>query len=111
MSLSNLIVNLLSGVGDPKIRSEVSSSIWYLYEVYARGRASDEEIKNDLFEICSLVLSLTRTDLIEEELRKEAWRLADELLRAFKIESLRRRLMLKFAPRPSEGGPRLGGLL
>ena len=112
MSLHNLIINLISGITDPRARSEIAATLRYLYEVYASGRAGVEEIRNDLFEVCSLILSLTRADLTEEEIRNEAWKYADELLRSFKLESLRRRMFLRYAPR--EGGGRggfSGGLL
>lgn len=94
-----MIMNLISGISDPTARTDLAASIRYLYELYASGKVGDEEIRNDLIEICSLVLSMTRADLIEEEIRKEAVRYADELLRAFKLESLRRRLFFRYGTR------------
>lgn len=104
MSVRAKVLNLLSGITDPAIRIDVSSTIFYLMDVYASGSAKEAEIKQSLFEICFDVIRATRPDLIEEEAREEAQKMADELMSAFKMETLRRRVSASFRAR---GLPRI----
>ena len=104
MSLRAKVLNLLSGVTDPVIRVDVSSTIFYLADIYASGSAKEAEIKQSLFEICFDVIRATRPDLIEEEARQEAQKMADELMSAFRTETLRRRISTRFRAR---GLPRI----
>ena len=104
MSVRAKILNLLSGITDPAIRIDVSSTIFYLMDIYASGSAKEEEIKRALFEICFDVIRATRPDLIEEEARQEAQKQADELMSAFRMETLRRRVSASFRAR---GLPRI----
>lgn len=96
MSLQAKILNLLSGISDPGIRMEISKTIFYLYNVYVSGGAPEEEIRNDLREICTLVISEKEPMLSPDELKKKVDKMVDELIRAFKLESMTRRTMLKF---------------
>mgnify|MGYP000719327481 FL=1 len=104
MSVRAKILNLLSGITDPTIRVDVASTIYYLMDIYASGSAKEGEIKQSLFEICFDVIRATRPDLIEEEARQEAQKMADELMSAFRMETLRRRVSVGFRAR---GLPRI----
>lgn len=104
MSLQAKVLNLLSGITDPMIRMDVSSTIYYLMDVYASGSASEEEVRRSLFEICLDVIRFTRPDLVEEEAREQANKFVDELIAAFRIETLRRRVATSFR---SRGLPRV----
>jgi len=104
VSVRAKILNLLSGITDPLIRVDVASTINYLMDIYASGSAKEEEIKRSLFEICFDVIRATRPELIEEEAREEAKKLADELIGAFRMETLRRRVSVRFRAR---GLPRI----
>ena len=96
MSLQAKILNLLSGISDPGIRMEISKTIFYLYNVYVSGSVPEEEIRNDLREICTLVISEKEPTLSPDELKKKVDKMVDDLIRAFKLESMTRRTMLKF---------------
>lgn len=99
MSLQAKILNLLSGIGDPLVRMDIASSIHYLSDIYASGSAKEEEVRNSVYEICYDVIRATRPELIEEEARDEAKRMTDEIMSAFRMETLRRRISTRFRAR------------
>lgn len=96
MSLQAKILNLLSGIDDPGIRIEISRTIYYLYNVYKNNIASEESIKNDLMEICLLIVQEKEPALSPEDQKKKAEKLANEILNAFKLETLTRRKLLRY---------------
>jgi len=96
MSLQAKILNLISGIDDPGLRIEISRTIYYLYNVYVSGAAPEESIRNDLIEICTLIVSEKEPTLLPDEQKKKAEKLANELLNAFKLESMSRRTIAKY---------------
>jgi len=96
MSLQAKILNLLSGISDPGIRMEVSKTIMFLFNVYRSGVASEDDIKSDLVEICTTVIAEKEPTLSPEEIKKKAEKMAQEILNAFKLESITRRAMTKY---------------
>ncbi|RLC76724.1 MAG: hypothetical protein DRJ03_28090 [Chloroflexi bacterium] len=96
MSLQAKILNLLSGIDDPGIRIEISRTIYYLYNVYKNNIASEESIKNDLMEICLLIVQEKEPTLSPEDQKKKAEKLANDILNAFKLETLTRRKILRY---------------
>jgi len=99
MSLQAKILSLISGITDTVVRVDVASTINYLYEVYASGRVKGEEVRRELFAVCSDVVSGVHPELSEEEVRRIANGMADEFMRIFRVESLRRRIMARFRGR------------
>jgi len=100
MSLSNQILSLISGITDPAVRMDIASTIRYLYDVFCSGKVSDDEIKNSLYEICKDVITATKPDLLPDEASNLAKAKAEELLKAFRIESLSRRVQVRFKGSP-----------
>jgi len=92
MSLQALVLSLIDGITDPALRAEISSTIFFLAEVFESGKVSEKEIYNDLREIVSTVLDITQPDLFGEEKRKRVEELAKQLMTAIKARTLRTRL-------------------
>jgi len=99
MSLSQKVLALVSGIDNPRVRFDTMSTINFLFDLYNSGRISEEELRTDLADICSTVLAETNPELAEDEVRKRANTLADELARIMKVEGLRRRTLARFASR------------
>ena len=91
MALRDLVLSLIARIRDPTIRADISSTIYYLKDVYSTGRVSEEEILNSLFEVINDVLAFVQPELTEEERRERAVVLARQFLSAIKLETLRRR--------------------
>jgi len=91
MSLQAKILSLISGISDTVVRVDVASTINFLYEVYASGRAKGEEVRRELYAVCSDVVSGVHPELSEEELLNmdidELWR---RIEKAFGVNDIRR---------------------
>jgi hypothetical protein len=87
---------LISGIDDPKVRLDVAQTINFLAGVYSSGRINDNQLRDDLFEICSDVIAMSNPDLDAEEVRKRASVVAEELFRAIRIESVARRIGVRY---------------
>jgi hypothetical protein len=98
MSLQAKIMTLLSGISDPVVRIDIATTINYLFSVYASGRSNENEIRDALYDVLLDVVRATHPDLIEEDVRKKSANLADEFIRAFKLEATRSRVMARFRP-------------
>ncbi len=96
MSLQAKILNLLSGIDDPGIRIEISRTIYFLFNIYKNNMAPEESIKNDLMEICLLIVQTKEPTLSPEEQKKKAEKLAEDIMNAFKLETLTRRKLLQY---------------
>ena len=98
------ILSLLSGIDDPSIRLEVLRTVQYLYEVYASGQASEDEIRNDLIEVLLTVITAKHPELTQEEARKMAEEMANSIMIDFKMTTMTRRLMRMRRMRTAGGG-------
>jgi len=96
MSLHAKLLNLLSGIDDPSIRIEISKTIFYLYNVYASGGASEDDIRNDLVEIATMIVEEKNPTLSPDDKKKLVETIVNDLLRAFKMESMMKRSMMKY---------------
>jgi len=94
-SLQAKILNLLSGIDDPGIRIEISRTIYYLFQVFQSRPELEDQIKHDLLEICFTVYQYRFPDRTVEELKNMADKCADDILRAFRIESMMRRVVTR----------------
>jgi len=99
LSVQAKIMNLLSGITDPTVRVDIASTVNYLFSVYSGGHANEDEIRDCLYEVCLDVISVTHPELIEEEVRKKSRTLVEEFIRAFRLESTRRRMLSRFRGR------------
>ena len=95
MSWQNVVLSLLSDVDDPHIRMEVMRSINFLFQVYQTGRVTDDQILNDLFEVCLTIIQYKHPDLTPEEQVQKAKEYAERLLEEFRVASITRRLLGK----------------
>ncbi len=93
MSYHQKLLSLLSGIDDPTIRMEVFRTVAFLYEVYTSGQASEDEIASDLFEVVYNVIAVKHPELTEEEAKKKAEQFVKEILQAFRLESMSRRII------------------
>jgi hypothetical protein len=97
MSLSQKLLALVSGIGDPKVRIDIMSTINFLFDLYTSGRINEDQLRTDLFDICQTIVSECNPELLEDEVRKRANMLADELVRTMKVDGLRARTLARFA--------------
>jgi hypothetical protein len=100
MSLSQKVLALVSGIDNPRVRIDIMSTINFLFDLYTSGRVNEEQLRTDLFDICQTIVSECNPDLLEDEVRKRASLLVDELARTMKVEGLRARTLSRFAGRP-----------
>lgn len=96
MSLRQKVREIIDQLAVAEVRLDVAQTLFFLFDVYASGRVSEEEIKRDLFDVALTVVNIAKPDLSLEEKREEAGRLAEELMLAFKREGIRRRLLSKY---------------
>ena len=99
MSLSMKIANLLSGINDPTARIDIASTINYLFSVYSSGNANENEIRDALYEILIDVLRASHPELVEEEIKKKARTIMEDLMQSFRMESAVKRTISKFGGR------------
>lgn len=92
MSYMKHILSLLSGVEDAAIRIDVMRAVEFLREVFMTGRASENEIRNDLVSLLLDVILTTKPELTPEEAKQKAEEIADNILREWRIESGFRRV-------------------
>lgn len=90
MSLNTKILNLVSGIDDPSTRLEIARTIIFLFDVWLSGRVSKDEIVSSLQEIAYTIVSYKFPLMNEEEKRKKAREIAEDIFRSFRIESLYR---------------------
>lgn len=96
MSLHTVLMKLLSGIDDPGIRIEVSRAVNYLMYVYQAGSISESDIRRDLIEVCASVIAIKSPSTPTEEFMRRAEACADEILNAFRVETLSRRLASRY---------------
>jgi hypothetical protein len=99
MSLSQKVLALVSGIGDPRVRIDIMSTINFLFDLYVSGRINEDQLRTDLFDICQTIVSECNHELLEDEVRKRASVLVDELVRTMKVEGLRARTLARFTGR------------
>lgn len=96
MSLMQKIKVVADMFTDTTMRLDVAQSITFLYDVYCHGRANEDQIRDDLYELFINIVNVARSDLVPEERDKIAKRLSEEFINTFKIEGMRKRVMAKY---------------
>ncbi len=99
MSLQAIVLSLISDIDDPAVRMDISSTIYFLRDVYLDGKISDEGLEKELREIVNTVLSATHPELLPEERKKRADDFVKQLMRAIKLSTLRMRALSRFRSR------------
>ena len=99
MSLEVKIHNLIADITDPSVRIDIASTLYYLADVYASGKANEDEIRDSLLDICATVIGLKEAGLTHDEIMKKARAMVEELMRAFRAETMRRRTLSRYSMR------------
>jgi hypothetical protein len=90
-SLDQLVIKLIEGIYDAKVRMDIASIVYGMRDSYASGQIDDEELKNDLILFCTDVYQTKYIDKEVEELRDQIEDCAKRLFRAIKLETIRAR--------------------
>lgn len=96
MSLREKCRILTSDIYDDRVKFEIISTIMYLFDVYSHGRADEESIREDLYEVITIALKAGNPTMEEDEVKMRASVLVDEFIASFKLEGIGRRLMSKY---------------
>lgn len=97
MSLSQKVIALVSGLDNPKARMDVASTINFLYGLFVDSRVNEDQLRNDLYDICREVVAMSNPNLTEDEVRTRASVIVDDLVKTMKIESLAKRTINRMA--------------
>ena len=100
MSLQAKILSLLSGIVGVGDRVGIAGSIYYIADLYLGGHITEDQARTELYDICYSVIRATNFDLTEDEVRKKANRMVEEIMVAVKLEGMRKRILSRFKPRP-----------
>jgi hypothetical protein len=92
MTLWSKIKALISGIGDPKVRMDVASTINFLFDLFRHGGITEDQLKKDLTEVCRSVIEVTNPLMPEGEIRERAEIIVDDLIRTMKVESIHHRV-------------------
>jgi hypothetical protein len=95
MTLWTKINALLAGIGDPKTRIDIASTINFLYNLFSHGGISEDQLRQELTEICATVIEVSNPILPKDEVLKRAEAEADDLIKTMKVESIHYRVRLR----------------
>ena len=101
MSLNAKILSLLSGIVGVNDRVGIAGSIFYICDLYLDGHINEDKARDEIYDICFNVLRAVNFDLTDDEVKKKANMMTEEIMRAVKLEGARRRLFSSLRPRPS----------
>lgn len=96
MSLMQKVKVVMDMFSDTAMRLDIAQTLTFLFDVYANGKASEEEVRKDLYELFLTITNTARPDLPPDEKRKIAEKLSDDFIDTFKLESAMRRMLLKY---------------
>jgi len=102
VSLASLVLTLLGDIDDPAVRNDISSTLYFLRDLYIDGRIDEKRLFAEVKDIVKTVLSVTNPELLPDELEKKSTDFANQIVSAVKMETLRARLLSKFKPRTEE---------
>lgn len=88
MSYQSVVIELLEGIADARIRSDVWSTIYLLASAYIDGKMSDKELKIALTELTVEVLTEKHPFESPQKIREMAEPIANKLFRAIKIQAM-----------------------
>jgi len=97
VSLQASILELIEGITDASIRVSIITTIFAMADAHRRGRMTEEELKRDLTNFCFEILDFKNPFKDAEELRREAERWAERLLRLIKLEATRIRYLTRLS--------------
>ena len=94
-TVQQVMMNLLSGIEDTEVRMEVARTLMYLSYVYASGRVPEEEVEKSVYEVVHTVLKIKHPELDPEELKRRVKKWVEEVMDAFRTQSLFRRIAVR----------------
>jgi hypothetical protein len=95
MTLWTKVNALIAGIGDPRVRIDVASTINYLYNLFSHGAISEDQLLVDLKEICATVIELANPLLPRDEVLRRAEAVAEDLVKTMKVESVHYRVRMR----------------
>ena len=87
---------LISDISDTELRLDAANSIMFLYDLYIHGKANEDSIRDDLYEILRNVIEASNPLIESDEADRRAKILVEEFIRTFKTEGVAKRLMSKY---------------
>ncbi|MEM2529111.1 MAG: hypothetical protein QXG40_06910 [Ignisphaera sp.] len=96
MSLMEKIKVVMDLFSDVAMRLDIAQTITFLFDVYSHGKANEDQIRDDLFDLFLTLANVARPDLLPEERKKIASQLTEDFMNTFKLEGARRRMMSKY---------------
>ena len=101
MSLNAKVLSLLSGIIGANDRISIASTIFYICDLYLSGHINEDKARDELCDVCYNIVRFTNFDLTDEEAKKKARVIVEEIMRAVKLEGARRRAFSSLRPRPT----------
>lgn len=92
-------MHLIKDLTDPIMRIDVASTINFLSDLYNSGKISEQELAEDLTDVCTTVFKKTRPDLADVDLDELVKKEVEDFIRVIKLSGLRRRLSSKYSIR------------
>lgn len=96
MSLMQKVKVVMDLFADVAMRLDVAQTITFLFDVYSSGKANENQVKDDLYDMFLSIVSVARPELPPEEKSQIASQLTEDFMNTFRLESLRRRMMSKY---------------
>lgn len=96
MSFMQKLLALVSGVGDPRDRVRIMSTVKMVADAYHSGAIDDETLRAELRDICATTIALSRPELTEEEVYARADAVVGELFHSIKVDAMLRRTLSRF---------------
>jgi len=87
------VLKVLEGITDPELRINVSSTVFFLLDVYATGKVDENEIKRDLTDIFKDVIAYKNPGMPPPQVLEEAKKVAEDVLRDARILRMARMTM------------------
>ena len=95
-TVQQVIMNLLSGIEDAAVRIDIARTLMYLFNVYASGRVSEEEVRQSVEEIVRDIVKYKHPELSPDELKRIVKQHADQIMQAFRLSTTFRRTAVRF---------------
>ena len=103
MSLQALVLSLVSGIDDPKVRMDICSTIYFLRDLYLEGKITEGQLRKDLMDIVTTIISAKHPELLPDEVKKKAERVVADIIRSYKLSTLRVSVIKRYSTQLSYG--------
>ena len=102
MSLQSLVLTIISDITDPATRMDISSTIFFLRDLYFSGRISQEELRKELTSVVDTVFKAVHPEWLPDERKAKVKEIVDQLVRAITLSAVKTHLFSKFSGQPRE---------